>query len=179
MKEIWKDVEGHTDYQVSNLGKIRSKKTGIYKNLTLYVNNKGYIQVSLDNKKYLLHRLIAQAFINNKNIDLVVNHIDGNKKNNNINNLEWCTTKENIQHAYRTGLMDNTIKASFNNKSRAKKINQYKLDGTFIKEYMGSVEAEKELKQKGININARNIRKVCEGKRNKAGGFIWEYAEKA
>ena len=72
--------------------------------------------------------------------------------------------------------MDNVIKLTAIKKPRAKNIMQYDLEGNYIKTYKGSVEAQKELNSKGIKVNARNIRNVCEGKRNKAGGYKWEYA---
>ena len=124
-KEIWKDIPNYEGlYQASNLGNIRSldrirkqyNHNGIatvkYKGKILKQQIKrgtGYYVVRLydNNKKSktkLVHRLIAETFIQNKNNFPVINHIDGNKKNNNITNLEWCTQSHNVKESYRLGL---------------------------------------------------------------------------
>lgn len=100
MTEIWKDVEGFDGrYQVSSWGKVRSAK-GI---LSPYRNKKGYLKIDLNmnGKRYKrrVSRLVAEAFIPNPYGLPQVNHKDGNKENNSISNLEWCTNKENYDHA--------------------------------------------------------------------------------
>lgn len=177
LSEIWANIPNYDDYQVSTLGRICSYKNNKRKIIKGWIQNTGYLTVSLENKKYSVHRIVAEVFIHKNSDKNVVNHKDGNKLNNTIQNLEWCTSKENIQHAYRTGLMNNAIEKMKKRKIRAKKINQYDLQNNFIKSYVGSVEAQNELQQQRIRINARNIRYVCEGKRNKAGNFKWKYAE--
>ena len=119
MEEIWKDIEGY--YQVSNKGKVRSIdryidhfrggkrllkgkiiKPGLsvgYENITLYLDGK--------RKHKKVHRLIAETFIPNPENKKCVNHKDGNKLNNNVSNLEWCTYAENNRHAHETGLTTN------------------------------------------------------------------------
>ena len=109
MNEIWANIKDYDDYQVSNLGRICSYKNNDRKIIKGWIQNTGYLTVNLDNKKYSVHRLVAETFIHKIKGKNVVNHIDGNKLNNNIENLEWCTTKENIQHAFKNGLMDNAI----------------------------------------------------------------------
>lgn len=105
MNEIWKDIPIAKNYEASNLGNIRNKKTKhIIKQM---INSKGYSQVSLYLKKkktIRVHRLVASAFLENKNNYGDINHIDGNKLNNNVDNLEWCTRKENIIHSWKKGL---------------------------------------------------------------------------
>lgn len=102
-KEIWKDVKGYEGlYQVSNLGRVWSVRKQKY--CKPYEGN-GYFKVDLcakngKRKKEYLHRIIAIAFIDNHNNYTVVNHIDGNRKNNSINNLEWTTMSGNAYHAY-------------------------------------------------------------------------------
>jgi len=98
MQEIWKDIEGYEGlYQVSNLGNVKSIKNNIIKKPSKLP--KGYLQICLNKNgklKYIsIHRLVAQAFIPNPNNLPCVNHKDCNPQNNNINNLEWCTYKEN------------------------------------------------------------------------------------
>ena len=99
MKEMWKPIENFENYEVSNLGRVRNSRGRIMK---LHKNQVGYYQVpmSKNGKAYLkcVHKLVAQAFINNPSGYTEVNHIDENKQNNEANNLEWCTHRENILH---------------------------------------------------------------------------------
>jgi hypothetical protein len=108
--EMWKDVTNWEGlYKISNLGNVYSVRSN--KNLKHQKSGhkgSGYLQVPLhrDGKKKLtcVHRLIAEHFIPNPENKPVVNHLDGNKQNNEISNLEWCTVSENMKHAYDTGL---------------------------------------------------------------------------
>ena len=117
-QEIWKDIEGYEGkYQVSNCGNVRSlmyhnakgiKRISLLKPAT---DACGYFRCALSKNNilttYKVHRLVAQAFIPNPNNYPQINHIDGNKKNNCVWNLEWCTDKENVNHALKTGLRKN------------------------------------------------------------------------
>ena len=104
--EYWQDIEGYFNYSVSNLGRVKSKKSG--KILKPYKTNRSYLTVGFwsDGKKKRLsiHRLVAQAFLPNPSSLPEVNHIDGCKTNNNVSNLEWASGSSNVIHAYRTGL---------------------------------------------------------------------------
>jgi hypothetical protein len=111
--ETWKPVSGYDGYyEVSSNGRVRSLDRIIDhplvqvrhgKMLKQTPNHKGYMRVSLNkngNKKQeFVHKLVAQSFIYNIKRNPQINHIDGNKLNNNVENLEWCTNKENCQHA--------------------------------------------------------------------------------
>lgn len=125
-------IKNHEDYYISNDSKIYSLKYGKKKEIKGWVQKTGYRAVTLDGKKYNLHRLVAQTFIPNPNNYPIINHIDGNKLNNNIDNLEWCTYSHNFKEAVRLGLIKPKY-ASSENKIRAKKIGQYDLNGNFIK----------------------------------------------
>ena len=116
MEEIWKDISNFEGlYQVSNLGNVKRIlfKNGKYeikkdKIKTKRIDKYGYDTVALckngKQKNYLVHRLVALAFIPNLLNKPQVNHIDGNKQNNNVNNLEWCSNSENQLHAYQNNL---------------------------------------------------------------------------
>lgn len=100
MEEIWKDINGYEGlYKVSNLGKVINSQGRIK---STYVNNKGYCCLSLykdsKEKHFTLHRLVAETFIPNPNGLEQINHLDGNKLNNRVSNLEWCNQGENYRH---------------------------------------------------------------------------------
>ena len=101
--EIWVDVRNHDNYEVSSDGRVRNKKTG--RILTPVLNKKeGYGRVRLDGDRQYVHRLVADSFFDGEHSRMDVNHIDGDKNNNSVSNLEWCTRRENIQHAFDNGL---------------------------------------------------------------------------
>lgn len=111
--EIWKPTIINENYEVSNYGNIRSYcnyhkgKLEKPKYLKPWIT-KGYLYITIDGKKYLLHRLIAQCFLKKQLKHTEVNHKDGNKKNNHIDNLEWVTRCENIKHSYKNGFHKST-----------------------------------------------------------------------
>ncbi|MCM1043563.1 MAG: NUMOD4 motif-containing HNH endonuclease [Corallococcus sp.] len=101
-KERWKSVAEHTDYEVSNMGKVVNKRTE--KLLTPFDDGKGYLRVKVDGKNLRLHILVAVAFIPNPEGKKVVNHIHGKKHDCRASQLEWATYSENLLHAWKTGL---------------------------------------------------------------------------
>lgn len=179
MEEIWKNIKDYEGlYQVSNFGNVR--RIGNYKNQ--YSEWKSFKKLKLSNRKgylyavlykngisthFLVHRLVAETFINNCDNSNEVNHLDGNKQNNNINNLEWCSHSKNILHAYKTGL-HKTNYIHGNNLPR--QVIQYDLNGNFIKKWKSISEAEKIL-------NIRHISECCRNIRKKSHNFIWRYAD--
>jgi transcriptional regulator of met regulon len=115
MTEIWKDIPEYEGlYQISNLGNVRSQHSNRMngqkpgKLLKIALMKNGYMSLELrmsdTNKRHLVHRLIAESFIPNPDNKPVVNHINGIKTDNRIENLEWCTHSENVRHAINTGL---------------------------------------------------------------------------
>ena len=185
MKEIWKDIKGYEGlYQASNLGRIKSlkhirkngtKKSFIQKERILkpaIQKESGYQFVVLcrDNnpKGYRVHRLIAETFLSNPNKYRCVNHKDENKANNNLNNLEWCTHKYNNNY----GTKKERLRKA-HQKTQGRKINQYDLDGNFLKQWNCMMDAERQLK---IKRASSGICSCCKNKIKSAHGYKWEYA---
>lgn len=175
MVEIWKDISGYENlYQVSNLGNVVSlkhKKPFILKQIK---NRNGYLRVGLKIynkpvKLYLVHRLVAQAFIPNPQNLPFVNHKDENKTNNMASNLEFCTQAYN--NRYGTALERRSKKLT-NRKDQSKPVLQYDKYGNFIKEYPSASDASR-----NTGINFSHICKVCRGELNTSGGYIWKYKQ--
>lgn len=103
--ELWRNIVGYKEHQISTFGRIKSFYKGRVKILKPFVDKDGYLQIALTrSKKFKVHRLVAQAFISNPNAKPQINHIDGNKMNNHVGNLEWCTDRENNRHAIKMKL---------------------------------------------------------------------------
>ena len=180
MIEVWKDIEGYEGlYQVSNLGNVRSldrivdyghsKAYRKGKNLSGSYASGGYAQVQLNHnkktKQELIHRLVAKAFIPNPNNLPCVNHKDENKRNNCVENLEWCTEKENINYGTRTVRRTKTVSVP---------VVMCDLDGAGIMEFDSVNEAARKIHS--INI-AGNITECCKGRRKTACGYKWKYKD--
>lgn len=173
-QEEWRDVVGYEGlYQVSNLGNIKSlsryirtsdKLGGIRKKkeslLSFDVCKNGYLRVNLSNnystKHFLVHRLVAEAFLPNTQNAPQVNHKDEDKTNNRVSNLEWCDAKYNSNYGERT--KKTTI-------AKLKKVKQYDMQGNFIREFSSFKEASDSI---GVSIYKQDCK---EGK--SAGGYQW------
>lgn len=160
-------------YQISNLGRIR-----ILKMMVLQETRGGYLSVNLykngKSKRQAVHRLVAKHFIPNLENKRCVNHIDSNRKNNCIDNLEWCTNKENTRHSMKYGYSQNLLDRLQNlREKRKKKINQYDLENNFIKQWDCMNEAARAFGCK----KSGSISNCCSGKNKTAYGYKWKYAE--
>lgn len=159
------------NYMVNEFGEVYSIKRN--KILTPKINHDGYLRIQLwknGSCEFVgIHRLIAETFISNPDNKTIVNHKDGNKQNNVVENLEWCTQKENIRHSFDMGL---SKQQTYNTSKLCKKVRQYTIDGEFIKEFPSIIEVNRQLK-----IARCGIINCCIGKAKTAGGFKWEYVE--
>lgn len=199
-KRIWRDIPGYEGkYQVSNTGQVRSlnyngtgKKQILkggttrdgYKIVQLWKNGKG--------KTYIVHRLVAQAFIPNPNNLPCINHKDENKTNNFYKNLEWCTHEYNNNYGIRNEkssnsmqgrtfteehkqkLRENHADVKGKNHPRAKAILMFTLDGKFIRRFDCRVDANEYL---GKKRTSSNITECLKGNHKTAYGYIWKYEE--
>lgn len=165
MKEIWKDIkETKGIYQVSNKGRVRKGN----KIIKQFDNGNGYMYVAtfVDNKhkNKRVSRLVAQEFVENPNKYLYVNHIDENRKNNNAENLEWCSIKYNNNYGKRIEKYK---------MARYKPIIQYDRDNNFVKRW----DSIKEITQK-LNISRSGIVDCAKGRTIQFKGYIWKYEVK-
>lgn len=195
--EEWKDIEGYEGlYQISSLGNVKSLKRLVkisktkekYKEVPEHIlkptkNRYGYLYVSLArngvSKNVRIHRVVAETFLEKSPLKTQVNHINGKKTDNRLENLEWVTCKENLNKAWEMGLCENNrkrarecllkrIKQRDFSKVRYKTVVvQYDLEGNFIKKYRSLFDAEKQTGIKGDTIGYRirnNVKK----------GYIWK-----
>lgn len=182
-KEVWKDIQDYEGlYQVSNLGRVRSLGRPVFNAIKhgniwrkgkilkpIKTQNTGYYCVSLVKDKHLkrksIHRLVAEAFIPNPNDLPQVNHKDENKANNQVSNLEWCTSKYN--NAF-NGL-NKRIALKNKNGKRSKAVGQYTLNGDKVKVWPSTHECAR------AGFDRANISKCCHGKKKNYRGYIWKF----
>lgn len=181
--ERWKPIDGFDGYEVSDSGNVRSyvgwKRRGLAEPKVLKgaLRKSGYMFVILcaSNGKHIakdIHRLVAEAFIENRYGKKQVNHINGVKTDNRAANLEWCTSSENIAHAYNTGLRSVSEKQKHANVLRARKIAQIDpMAGKVIAIYDSATDAER-----ACNGFHNDILKCCKGIAKQSKGYMWRFA---
>ena len=167
--ERWTRIKDYPDYLISTFGRVKTFRNAKAKLdggqiLKGSYNTYGYWKVDLINidgrKTVNVHRLVAMAFIPNPESKAQVNHIDGNKINNNVNNLEWNTQRENNEHSFDNGLQPRPRRA----------VLQFNKEGVLVGEFESVNEASRQTK-----TNLGSIPKSCNGERNHAGGYTWKY----
>ena len=152
--EIWMEVENFCNYKISNLGRLKNIKTN--KICKLQKTDKDYLFYKLEGAckkvKIRIHKLVANAFLNNPNNYEIINHKNGDKLDNSVDNLEWIGDLKYV----------------------GKKVLQFNLNGKFLKDYQSLKEAAVE-----NGLSKCGISNVCNGKMGSCGGFKWEYAREA
>lgn len=166
--EVWAKIKGYPNYEISSLGRIKGNR-GL---LRPYSDSRGYLYVGLhrngEKKVYSVHRLVALHFIDNPLDKEQVNHIDGDKTNNTIENLEWVTNQENMTHSIEKLGRVRTDKCG-----RPKKtVQQFSKQGEFIKEYESAHEAARQ-----IDGNFSRIALICRKGEGTHRGYHWKYKE--
>ena len=188
MEEIWKNIEGYPNYQVSNMGRIKRLSTGYYRRtekiLKPQLQNNGYLHIKLSQKDktkcILVHRLVAQVFIPNPNNLPQVNHINEDKTDNRVENLEWCDRKYNINYGngiskrVKTNKENGTYKkiGEINSKIHSKSILQFSKDNSFIRKWDCIMDVQREL-----GYDNRQICSCLKNRQKTAKGFKWVYAD--
>ena len=163
--EVWGKIKDYPNYEVSNKGNIRNIKTlnilkGCLRNSYPSVTLSKEVKTNTKN----IHRIVATTFLGES--ELIVNHKDGNKANNNLENLEWVSYEDNTRHA-----LENKLQ-----KTHPNRVGQYILKGEdmiLIKVYLSIIEASKE-----TGISDKHIGSVCRGNRKSTGGYVWKYIDK-
>ena len=176
--EKYLPIEGFPDYIITSHGRVLSLKYDKMNELNQRKIRNGYMLVNLhkNGKRYYkyVHRLVAQAFIPKPENKTEVNHIDEDKTNNHVSNLEWLTHKQNLNHGTRNEraaktMSDGRLKGS--NNPRARAVIGFKIDGCGIKYYKCIRDCEKD------GFTPQNISSCCNGKRKSHKGYSWFYAD--
>ncbi|ARF11413.1 HNH endonuclease [Klosneuvirus KNV1] len=166
--EIWnKIIVDEVPIKVSDQGRVQVSEIGKILDSSI-AKEKEYARVKINKKRYRIHRLVCAAF---KNFDLksklVVNHIDGNIKNNKLNNLEVITQKENVRHAHKIGLIPQKKQGYW------RKVSRYDLDGNNEKIYESVQAAADDIGLK----NSSHISETCKGIRKTCYEYLWKYKD--
>lgn len=169
-EESWIDIEGK--YQVNGRGEVKSlnyNQTGKEKLLKPFYTKDGYLQVDLclqKRKSVRVHRLVWEAFYGKIPDGMEIDHIDTNRENNRLSNLRCVTSMENSQNPITKKRQADSAKRTFR-----KSVNQFTLEGEFVKAWTSTREIEREL-----GYNHASISLCCNGKLKQAYGYVWKYA---
>lgn len=176
--EIWNTLPNYESrYECSNLGRVKSLigKEGKRKEkiISQSFHVQGYLKTSICykniEKTISVHRLIALSFIENPENKREVNHKNGIKTDNCVENLEWVTPSENVQHSYNTGLHRGSMFGKKGgNHNGAKKVTQFDISGNIVNKYNSIIEASD-----STGIKSKTISDACLGRQRAAGGYIW------
>ena len=172
--EQWRTVGGTEGFiEVSNKGRVRSLLRGEPYVLKTSKDGKGYhrLRVTIQRRKlsFKLHRIVAMAFLENPDNLPQVNHKDGNKDNNSVDNLEWISNRDNARHAIENGLWDSVAEgAKRENESRKKRVVCTRGDEVIVFDSISDAER---------HFGTRHITDVIKGKRKQAKGWKFAYAE--
>ena len=168
--EIWKKIDGYENYEISNLGRVKSlnyHRTVKEQVLKPFKNNNGYLRVFLyengKRKKYLIHRLVWEAFNGPIPEGYEVNHLSEDKMQNNLENLNLMSHKENMNFGTRNERTSKTL---------SKPVIQYDLSGNVIKEYPSVIEVHRQ-----TGYSQGHISSCCNGLLKTAYNYIWKYKE--
>ena len=161
---MWKMYDKEHNIEVSDGGEIR--RDGIILSQNSF--GKGYKGVFFNGKNHYVHRLVAECFCEKPSGSEIIDHIDGNKKNNNANNLRWVNYSENLKYAFEQGLRPRTNKALLEHRKRtSKRVAQY-LNGIKIAEYESIAQASRE-----NGLFQSNVSRAVNGKSRTSGGYEW------
>jgi hypothetical protein len=166
--EIWKPIKDFPKYEVSNLGRVKSYMKEKPAILAGGFDKDGYHIILLYNEKgrftKRVHRLVAEAFIPNPEVKAQVNHLNGKKADNKVDNLEWATTSENVKHAFDTGLKTSQFQEG---KRPVKQINLK--TNELIRVYESAKATIKD------GFHRQSVGRVCRGERPHHKGYGWQY----
>lgn len=189
MQEVWRQIKGYEGaYEISSLGRVKSLKSDKPLIMKPKVESNGYLRISLYNNKkghsVSVHKLVAEAFLGRRPDGMQVNHIDGDKTNNKVDNLEYCTCSENIKHAYDAGLKE---------KCREHGSSMFKMNEGKLKAYRNRISKAvvsiceatgEEREHKSVNAAARetlsdiaNVSRVLKGDYRQTNGYRFKYKE--
>lgn len=179
MIEEWKDIPGYESYyQVSNFGRIRSLQYKGRKRMLVLkpiIKRTGYYVVSINRLQKHIHRLVAEAFLPNPCNFPVVDHIDTDKSNNSVENLRWCSIKDNVNNPLSKELRTNMVRRKCygrlgKDSLTHKAVYQFSITGEFVRHWECMSDACRH-----YGIDTGSMTRVCQGKSHTAKGFVWRY----